>query len=75
MFLVFTPCQVVTIAVYSFFGFCLIGRQFLNPDKGYKDHKIDLYVPVFTLLQYFFYAGWLKVTQHAFTSSRTSATF
>ncbi|XP_024921944.1 bestrophin-4 isoform X2 [Cynoglossus semilaevis] len=53
--------QVVTIAVYSFFGFCLIGRQFLNPDKGYKDHKIDLYVPVFTLLQYFFYAGWLKV--------------
>ncbi|XP_030219932.1 bestrophin-2 [Gadus morhua] len=55
--------QVVTVAVYSFFAFCLIGRQFLNPMKGYKDHKIDLYVPVFTLLQFFFYVGWLKVAE------------
>ncbi|KAK7944981.1 hypothetical protein WMY93_000709 [Mugilogobius chulae] len=53
--------QVVTIAVYSFFAFCVVGRQFLNPAKGYKDHRIDMYVPVFTLLQFFFYAGWLKV--------------
>ncbi|XP_058495517.1 bestrophin-4 [Solea solea] len=53
--------QVVTLAVYSFFGFCVIGRQFLNPDKGYKGHNLDMYVPVFTLLQFFFYAGWLKV--------------
>uniref|UniRef100_A0A3Q3GN62 Bestrophin homolog n=1 Tax=Labrus bergylta TaxID=56723 RepID=A0A3Q3GN62_9LABR len=53
--------QVVTLAVYSFFAFCVIGRQFLNPEKGYKDHKLDLYVPVFTLLQFFFYTGWLKV--------------
>ncbi|KAJ3595568.1 hypothetical protein NHX12_004871 [Muraenolepis orangiensis] len=55
--------QVVTVAVYSFFAFCLIGRQFLNPEKGYKDHKLDMYVPVFTLLQFFFYAGWLKVAE------------
>uniref|UniRef100_A0A665XDK8 Bestrophin homolog n=1 Tax=Echeneis naucrates TaxID=173247 RepID=A0A665XDK8_ECHNA len=60
--------QVVTIAVYSFFAFCVIGRQFLNPEKGYKDHKLDLYVPVFTLLQFFFYTGWLKVTQHTHAS-------
>ncbi|KAM3603916.1 uncharacterized protein V6R79_004014 [Siganus canaliculatus] len=53
--------QVVTIAVYSFFAFCVIGRQFLNPAKGYKDHALDMYIPVFTLLQFFFYAGWLKV--------------
>ncbi|KAM4605219.1 bestrophin-4 [Polymixia lowei] len=53
--------QVVTLAVYSFFGFCLIGRQFLDPEKGYKDHNVDMYVPVFTLLQFFFYTGWLKV--------------
>ncbi|XP_029929954.1 bestrophin-4 [Myripristis murdjan] len=53
--------QVVTAAVYSFFGFCLIGRQFLNPAKGYKNHQLDMYVPVFTLLQFFFYTGWLKV--------------
>ncbi|KAF0046646.1 hypothetical protein F2P81_000279 [Scophthalmus maximus] len=53
--------QVVTIAVYSFFAFCVIGRQFLNPEKGYKNHSVDMYVPVFTLLQFFFYTGWLKV--------------
>uniref|UniRef100_A0A1A8CAK2 Bestrophin homolog n=3 Tax=Nothobranchius TaxID=28779 RepID=A0A1A8CAK2_NOTKA len=53
--------QVVTIAVYSFFAFCVIGRQFLNPEKGYSGHKLDMYVPVFTLMQFFFYTGWLKV--------------
>ncbi|XP_028667077.1 bestrophin-4 [Erpetoichthys calabaricus] len=55
--------QVVTIAVYSFFAVCLIGRQFLDTTKDYKDHKLDFYVPVFTLLQFFFYAGWLKVAE------------
>ncbi|XP_054870621.1 bestrophin-4 isoform X2 [Amphiprion ocellaris] len=53
--------QVVTVAVYSYFAFCVIGRQFLNPEKGYVDHQLDMYVPVFTLLQFFFYVGWLKV--------------
>ncbi|KAF7700472.1 hypothetical protein HF521_003430 [Silurus meridionalis] len=54
--------RVVTIAVYSFFAFCLIGRQFVKPEKA-DDLKVhvDLYVPVFTLLEFFFYAGWLKV--------------
>ncbi|XP_075693095.1 bestrophin-1 [Rhinoderma darwinii] len=55
--------QVVTVAVYSFFLACLIGRQFLDPQKGYHGHELDLYVPVFTLLQFFFYAGWLKVAE------------
>ncbi|KAJ8270861.1 hypothetical protein GJAV_G00120100 [Gymnothorax javanicus] len=53
--------DVVTLAVYSFFASCLVGRQFLNPAKGYKGHALDMYVPVFTLLQFFFYFGWLKV--------------
>uniref|UniRef100_H3ANC2 Bestrophin homolog n=1 Tax=Latimeria chalumnae TaxID=7897 RepID=H3ANC2_LATCH len=53
--------QVVTIAVYSFFLACLIGRQFLDPAQGYPGHDLDFYIPVFTLLQFFFYAGWLKV--------------
>ncbi|GAA6083175.1 bestrophin-4 [Tachysurus ichikawai] len=54
--------QVVTIAVYSFFAFCLIGRQFVRPERA-DDLKVhvDLYVPVFTLLEFFFYVGWLKV--------------
>lgn len=49
------------MAVYSFFLACLIGRQFLNPAKAYPGHELDLVVPVFTFLQFFFYAGWLKV--------------
>ncbi|XP_011367259.1 bestrophin-1 [Pteropus vampyrus] len=55
--------QVVTVAVYSFFLACLIGRQFLNPAKAYPGHEMDLVVPVFTFLQFFFYAGWLKVAE------------
>uniref|UniRef100_A0A8C9K0Q4 Bestrophin n=1 Tax=Panthera tigris altaica TaxID=74533 RepID=A0A8C9K0Q4_PANTA len=55
--------QVVTIAVYSYFLACLIGRQFLDPAQGYQGHNLDLCVPIFTLLQFFFYAGWLKVAE------------
>lgn len=55
--------QVVTIAVYSFFLFSVIGEQFLDPSQGYADHNIDIYVPIFTLLQFFFYIGWLKVAE------------
>ena len=54
--------QVVTVAVYSFFLACLVGRQFLNPAKAYPGHEMDLVVPLFTFLQFFFYAGWLKVS-------------
>ncbi|XP_059968863.1 bestrophin-3 isoform X1 [Mesoplodon densirostris] len=55
--------QVVTLAVYTFFFACLIGRQFLDPTRGYSGHDLDLYIPIFTLLQFFFYAGWLKVAE------------
>lgn len=58
----FCPLQVVTLAVYTFFFACLIGRQFLDTDQGYQGHDLDIYIPIFTLLQFFFYAGWLKVT-------------
>lgn len=53
----------VTVAVYSFFLACLIGRQFLDPAQGYPGHDLDFYLPVFTLLQFFFYVGWLKVAE------------
>lgn len=55
--------QVVTLAVYTFFFACLIGRQFLDSKQGYAGHDLDMYIPVFTLLQFFFYAGWLKVAE------------
>lgn len=47
--------QVVAIATYGYFGICLIGRQIVDPP--------DLYVPIFTILQFLFYMGWLKVGQ------------
>ena len=55
--------QVVTLAVYSFFLSSLMGRQFLDITKGYEGHEVDLYVPIFTFLQFFFYMGWLKVAE------------
>ncbi|XP_053112557.1 bestrophin-3 isoform X2 [Hemicordylus capensis] len=58
-----TLMHVVTLAVYTFFFTCLIGRQFLDPEQSYPGHDLDLYIPVFTLLQFFFYAGWLKVAE------------
>ncbi|ELK26050.1 Bestrophin-4 [Myotis davidii] len=65
--------QVVTIAVYSFFALSLVGRQFVEPEAGAAKPlepgqepgpalgDLDMYVPLTTLLQFFFYAGWLKV--------------
>ncbi|XP_035213844.1 bestrophin-3-like [Stegodyphus dumicola] len=55
--------QVVTLLTHLFFMTCLIGRQFLDPSQGYKGHDIDLYFPVYTFLQFFFFLGWLKVAE------------
>ncbi|KAM8792343.1 LOW QUALITY PROTEIN: bestrophin-4 [Rhynchonycteris naso] len=67
--------QVVTTAVYSFFGLSLVGRQFVEPEAGATPRKplepgqepgpvlgVGMYVPLTTLLQ-FFYAGWHKVAE------------
>ncbi|XP_037673050.1 bestrophin-4 [Choloepus didactylus] len=65
--------QVVTIAVYSFFVLSLVGRQFVESEAaeplrpGQESAAalgdLDMYVPLTTLLQFFFYAGWLKVAE------------
>lgn len=55
--------QTVTIATYTYFLASVVGRQYLDPVKGYSNHDIDLYVPVFTLLEFFFFMGWLKVAE------------
>ena len=55
--------QVVTLAVYSFLTSTLMGHQYLDPAKEYDNFKVDLYFPVFTFLQFFFYMGWLKVAE------------
>ncbi|KAI8515096.1 chloride channel [Branchiostoma belcheri] len=55
--------QVVTVAVYTFFLSCLMGRQWLDPTRQYPGYEVDLYVPIFTILQFLFYMGWLKVAE------------
>lgn len=57
--------QVVTLAVYSFFITSVMGRQWVE-GKQLKDgfiNMIDMYFPLFTTLQFFFYMGWLKVAE------------
>jgi predicted membrane chloride channel (bestrophin family) len=51
--------QVVTLAVYTFFLSALMGHQCVE-GHGYI---FDSYFPIFTLLQFFFYMGWLKVAE------------
>ena len=60
--------QVVTLATYLFFIFTVIGRQKIEGMKkgeymrsGRMPLDIDLYIPIFTILQFFFYMGLLKV--------------
>ncbi|KFM72559.1 Bestrophin-3, partial [Stegodyphus mimosarum] len=55
--------QVVTLATYMYSVALMVGRQYLDPTKGYPKNHVDLYVPLFTLLQFFFYVGWLKVAE------------
>ncbi|KAH8382397.1 hypothetical protein KR009_003317 [Drosophila setifemur] len=58
--------QVVTLAVYSYFLTCCMGQQWIDGkvvgNSSYLN-KVDLYFPVFTTLQFFFYMGWLKVAE------------
>ncbi|XP_070562277.1 bestrophin-4-like [Ptychodera flava] len=55
--------QVVTIATYSFFIAKVFAAQFLDPTRGYDSYWLDLYFPVLTVIEFFFYFGWLKVAQ------------
>ncbi|KAL3886867.1 hypothetical protein ACJMK2_026828 [Sinanodonta woodiana] len=55
--------QVTTLSVYIFFLACLVGRQYTEPGKGGPGYDYDLFIPAFTMLQFFFYMGWLKVAE------------
>lgn len=55
--------QTVTIATYTYFLATVMGRQYLDTGKGYSGHDVDFYVPVFTVLEFFFFMGWLKVAE------------
>ncbi|XP_069702966.1 bestrophin-3-like isoform X2 [Periplaneta americana] len=55
--------QVVTIATYSFFLAALVGRQYVEEKSRSYQMEVDIYIPVFTILQFFFYMGLLKVAE------------
>ena len=70
--------QVVTLATYVFFIFTIIGRQKLNPDaverarmpSGRIPLDIDLYIPIFTVLQFFFvFLNQLRVARIVITKT------
>ena len=64
--------QTVTIATYFYFAAALVGSQWVSPEnpemfkKMYGTpqllSKLDLFLPFFTVIQFVFYVGWLKVT-------------
>lgn len=57
--------QVVTLAVYSYFVTAVMGQQWVENktiEEGFVN-MIDMYFPIFSLLQFFFYMGWLKVAE------------
>ena len=52
--------QVVTVACYSYFVFCLVGRaQYTRPRQ--LGDPIDLYFPFFSAVEFVLIIGWLKV--------------
>ncbi|VDK38354.1 unnamed protein product [Taenia asiatica] len=55
--------QVATLTVYSYTISSLFAWQFLDPNKSVIGDKVDLYVPIFGLLRFVFYMGWIKVAE------------
>ncbi|KRF84498.1 bestrophin-4 isoform X2 [Drosophila virilis] len=56
--------QVVTLVLYTYFIAALLGRQMLPnvvDSNGREDP--DLFFPFFTVLQFVFFVGWLKVAE------------
>uniref|UniRef100_A0A915HUD5 Bestrophin homolog n=1 Tax=Romanomermis culicivorax TaxID=13658 RepID=A0A915HUD5_ROMCU len=49
--------QTVTVAVYGYFLFCLIGHQFTA-----QPNTVDTVVPFLTIFRFMFGVGWLKPT-------------
>uniref|UniRef100_A0A1B0AY46 Bestrophin homolog n=1 Tax=Glossina palpalis gambiensis TaxID=67801 RepID=A0A1B0AY46_9MUSC len=62
--LVYTQVNEITIVLYKYFIAALLGRQ-MCPELPNRDGKedSDLYFPLFTVLQFVFYVGWLKVAE------------
>ncbi|EDW79452.2 uncharacterized protein Dwil_GK20485 [Drosophila willistoni] len=55
--------QVVTLAVYTFFVFSIIGQQWTINNECQVSNHVNQYFPFLTILQFFFFMGWLKVAE------------
>ncbi|XP_070852466.1 bestrophin-4 [Drosophila suzukii] len=54
--------QVVTLATYSFFLFSALGQQWTE-NSTQQGLSVLRWFPFLTILQFFFYMGWLKVAE------------
>uniref|UniRef100_A0A2M3YZW2 Putative bestrophin best vitelliform macular dystrophy-associated protein n=1 Tax=Anopheles braziliensis TaxID=58242 RepID=A0A2M3YZW2_9DIPT len=57
--------QVVTLVLYSYFTAAIMGSQMIptyDPATG-TYQELDVFFPLFTVLQFVFYVGWLKVAE------------
>ncbi|KFB42683.1 AGAP004881-PA-like protein [Anopheles sinensis] len=57
--------QVVTLVLYSYFTAAIMGSQMI-PTYNAADgtyQELDVFFPLFTVLQFVFYVGWLKVAE------------
>ncbi|KAK0398373.1 hypothetical protein QR680_002565 [Steinernema hermaphroditum] len=55
--------QVVFLTVRMYFILAIMGRQYIDVDKHPIRGPVDAYVPFFTILQFTFYVGWMKVAE------------
>ncbi|KAH8351702.1 hypothetical protein KR059_012928, partial [Drosophila kikkawai] len=55
--------QVVTLAVYFFFLFSVLGQQWTEQKEEEDGFSVVKWFPILTILQFFFYMGWLKVAE------------
>lgn len=55
--------QVVTLAVYTYFAAAIFGHQYIEKHSSSDNNSINYYFPVFSMLEFFFFMGWLKVAE------------
>ncbi|VDD94518.1 unnamed protein product [Enterobius vermicularis] len=56
--------QLVFLAVYVYFGLCLISRQFIITDRdAINKSEVDLTLPFMTMMEFLIFIGWMKVAE------------
>ena len=51
------------MVVYIHIGLMILGGQYLDPSKGYPGMETDFYFPWFSLAQFSFYMGLLRISE------------